>query len=88
MVPEADAGRTGVAPHDLSASSVGVQSKIGNGTPPCTADGAAARTLPWWGGPLSESDYATLDSSWISREVADEAMLRRVDEYEGRKVVC
>jgi hypothetical protein len=43
-------------------------------------------TAPW-GGPLSESDYATLDSSWITRAIADAAMLRRVDATEGREVV-
>jgi hypothetical protein len=45
------------------------------------------RLPPPWGSPLSESDYATLDSSWITREIADAAMLRRVDECEGREVV-
>ena len=42
---------------------------------------------PSWGGPLSESDYATLAASWITREIADAAMLRRVDAHEGREVV-
>lgn len=40
-----------------------------------------------WGGPLSESDYATLESSWITREIADQAMLRRVDAEQGRELV-
>ncbi len=45
------------------------------------------RVPPIKGGPLSESDHATLASSWITRDIADEAMLRRVDTYEGREVV-
>jgi hypothetical protein len=46
-----------------------------------------ARIPPAWGGPLSESDYAALDLSWITREIANAAMLRRVDAQEGREVV-
>lgn len=45
------------------------------------------RIPPPFGKPLSESDYATLDASWISREIADAAMLRRVDEYEAGEVI-
>lgn len=42
---------------------------------------------PSWGEPLTENDYAGLLSSWISREVADQAMLRRVNSPAGREVV-
>lgn len=42
---------------------------------------------PAWGGPLNENDYATLATSWITAEIADAAMLRRVDTQEGREVV-
>ncbi|MCE5306801.1 MAG: DUF3854 domain-containing protein [Acidobacteriales bacterium] len=43
---------------------------------------------PTCGGPLTENDYATLSSSsWITRNVADAAMLRRVEAHEGREVV-
>jgi hypothetical protein len=42
---------------------------------------------PSCGGPLTENDYATLSGSWITRDIADAAMLRRVDEHEGREVV-
>lgn len=45
------------------------------------------RTPPQWGSPLNEDDYAALAKSWITRELAEEAMLRRVDTYEGREVV-
>jgi hypothetical protein len=55
------------------------------GEPP--ANGTSVRVLPSWGRPLSESDYTTLESSWITREIADEAMLRRVDAIEGREVI-
>jgi hypothetical protein len=35
---------------------------------------------------LTDSDYAELAASWIRPEDADDAMLRRVDEIEGREV--
>src|SRR5437868_12241256 len=43
---------------------------------------------PPWGGPLTEKDYASLAASWITPELAEEAMLRRVDVHEGREIVC
>jgi hypothetical protein len=46
------------------------------------------RIPPAWGGPLSESDDAALAASWITPEIANEAMLRRVDALEGREVIC
>jgi Domain of unknown function (DUF3854) len=42
---------------------------------------------PDWGVPLHESDYASLSSSWITPEIADAAMLRRVGAEEGRQIV-
>jgi hypothetical protein len=42
---------------------------------------------PSCGGPLTENDYATLSGSWITRDIAHAAMLRRVDEHEGREAV-
>ena len=45
------------------------------------------RVPPQWGGPLSESDYDNLAASWISREIADAAMLRRVDDFTGREIL-
>jgi hypothetical protein len=45
------------------------------------------RIPPNWGGPLNEADYAALAGSWVAREIADSAMLRRVDEYQGREVI-
>jgi hypothetical protein len=47
----------------------------------------SARIAPSWGGPLTESDYTMLASSWITREIADAAMLRRVDSQEGSEVI-
>ena len=52
-----------------------------------TPEGTSARRVPSWGGPLNESDYATLSASWITPEIADEARLARVDTYEGREIV-
>ena len=40
-----------------------------------------------WGGPLDETDYATLSASWITPGIAEEALLRRVNEQEGREVI-
>src|SRR5580704_9291706 len=42
---------------------------------------------PAWGGPLTEEDYSALLCSWITGEIADQAMLRRVNEQEGREVI-
>jgi hypothetical protein len=36
---------------------------------------------------LTEADYLTVAGSWITREIAEQAMLRRLDEYEGREIV-
>jgi hypothetical protein len=47
----------------------------------------ASRIAPAWGGPLNAADYDSLASSWITRELADQAMLRRVDTDQGREVV-
>ena len=35
------------------------------------------------GTPLSEQDYKALEARWITRELADSAQLRRVDDQEG-----
>jgi len=45
------------------------------------------RVPPAWGVPLTEQDYSGLSSSWITKELADLAMFRRVDSQEGRDVV-
>ena len=44
------------------------------------------RVPPSWGGPLTEQDYSALLACWITREIAHQAMLRRVDEHQGREV--
>ena len=45
------------------------------------------RSFPRWGTPLTHDDYATLERSWITGDIADAAMLRRVDAHEGREIV-
>ena len=45
------------------------------------------RIPPGWGSPLTPDDYIALASSWITPQLADLAMLRRVDTFEGREVV-
>ena len=45
------------------------------------------RSAPSWGGPLTIDDYARLDQSWITPELADQAMLRRVNAQQGREVL-
>lgn len=42
---------------------------------------------PPWGRALTGEDYAKLHSSWISRDAADEAMLRRIDGPEAQEVI-
>jgi len=39
-----------------------------------------------WGNPLTEADYQSLESRWISGELADRAYLRRVDSLTGREM--
>lgn len=48
---------------------------------------ASIRIPPSWGRPLTEADYVALSEGWIPREIADAAMLRRVDDDEGRQVI-
>jgi hypothetical protein len=48
---------------------------------------SAGLALPAWGRSLTEADYLALEQSWISRELADASMLRRVDTHEGRQAV-
>jgi hypothetical protein len=69
------------------AGTNGIQREIKREAAICLAEGSPTRLLPSWGGPLSEIDYATLASSWITRDIADVAMLRRVDAHEGREVI-
>ena len=38
-------------------------------------------------GALNDDDYIALAKSWITPELADAAMFRRVDEEEGRQIV-
>jgi len=45
------------------------------------------RNPPDWGTPLNERDYDWLSQSWITGELADQAMLRRVDAQQGREIV-
>ncbi len=54
---------------------------------PAGVNKEAARIAPSWGKPLHETDYATLAASWITREIAEAAMLRRVEDHEGREIV-
>lgn len=49
---------------------------------------ATPRVPPDWGTPLADADYAALEASWISREMADAAMLRRVNTVQGREVIA
>ena len=39
------------------------------------------------GKPLTDSDYENLLQSWIDRESADKALLRRVNSIEGAEIV-
>jgi hypothetical protein len=48
---------------------------------------ARDRIPPQWGVPLTEGDYATLEVSWITPEMAAQAMLRRVYAQQGREIL-
>ncbi len=39
------------------------------------------------GEPLTDADYASFERSWIPRELADQALLRRVSSMEGAEIV-
>jgi hypothetical protein len=41
---------------------------------------------PSFGGPLTDSDYERLQASWITREFANQALLRRVSSAEGAQI--
>ena len=69
----------------VTSASTGGAAQIENGSPICVD--TKGHTQPSWGGPLTESDYRCLEASWISREIADSAMLRRVDSLEGCELV-
>ena len=51
------------------------------------AVGPSACCVPSLGGPLSEADYAKLERSWIPRELANQAVLRRVTSAEGASII-
>jgi hypothetical protein len=87
MASETATSNSAADPRVESAPIDRVLRQIKNGAPTRTAEGIFVRIPPSWGGPLSVTDYATLGSSWITPEIADAAMLRRVDDHEGRVVV-
>lgn len=45
------------------------------------------RPLGEYGGPLLHEDYAALERSWISREIANSAQIRRVSNEEGKEIL-
>jgi hypothetical protein len=50
----------------------------------------AERPIPipaTWGRHLDESDYAAPGDSWITRDIPDAVMLRRVDDQQGREAI-
>src|SRR3984957_630665 len=49
--------------------------------------GQSGMALPRRGEPLTDADYDSLESSWITRELADQALLRRVSSAEGAEIL-
>lgn len=43
--------------------------------------------LSLFGGPLTEADYQQLEARWLTRELADEARIRRVDSATGLQLM-
>jgi len=54
---------------------------------PWAAEFLSARKPPAWGTSLTDHDYGMLEASWISRDIADAAQLRRVSSLEGSEIV-
>jgi len=54
---------------------------------PWKSEFLSERRPPAWGAVLTEDDYAQLGASWITRDLADAAFLRRVASHEGREIV-
>jgi hypothetical protein len=63
------------------------QIEIKSVTERCIAESPSAPKPPEWGTLLSDDDYRMLSASWITRDIADAARLRRVDDHEGREIV-
>jgi hypothetical protein len=47
---------------------------------------AADNHSHYWGEPLTESDYRSLAARWITRELADQCEIRRVDSITGSEM--
>lgn len=54
---------------------------------PWAAEWLSDRKPPEWGGPLTEGDFRNLGASWITCDIANAALLRRVPSFEGREIV-
>src|SRR5690349_17229457 len=48
---------------------------------------SAAKVISSFGSDLTQADYRSLEARWITPELADAAMLRRVDSLTGRGIV-
>ena len=62
-----------------------IQVEIKENAMPWTSE--STRIAPAWGQPLTKGDYSALAASWITREIADAALFRRVVNSEGREIV-
>jgi len=65
-----------------------LDAKLANESATASPERTPDRLPPAWGAPLTEADYATLATSWITQELADQAQLLRVDAVQGREVLC
>ena len=54
---------------------------------PWLAGCLSTRKPPDWGTSLTDDDYRMLEASWIPRDLADAALLRRVQSFEGREII-
>ena len=87
MASKAATGGTGADRLVEDAPPGGAKAHRQNGANAGPSDCTPMRIPPLWGGPLTESDYEVLALSWITRQGAEEAMLRRVNDYEGREII-
>src|SRR5580704_16894489 len=86
MASNSSAGQGDVHYRAESVPSDEFNARSRSGAAMCPVD-TSMRIPPSWGGPLTESDYAALGLSWITRLGAEEAMLRRVNDFEGREII-
>jgi len=74
-------------PESTGGGVVDRQIEIKNAAKPWDTESLSARKPPDWGTSLSDNDYRMLEASWMTRDIADAALLRRLSSLEGSEIV-